>query len=145
VAAVAAFWYLKVVIALIALPIMAWAGLLLMRSPEAMPPEKQAVLFLIGTALALTLFVELFSIGGDRMNTIFKFYIQVWLFLSVVGGAALAWLWAELPRWSPRWSGVWAGGLTVLVFAAATYTVTAVSAKFRDRFPQYVAQPYGIE
>lgn len=142
---VAAFWYLKVVIALIALPLMAWAGLLLMRSPEAMPPEKQVVLFLIGTALALTLFVELFSVGADRMNTIFKFYIQVWLFLSVVGGAALAWLWAELPRWSPRWSGVWAGGLAVLVFAAATYTVTAVSAKFRDRFPQYVAQPYGVE
>lgn len=142
---VAAFWYLKVVIALIALPLMAWAGLLLMRSPQAMPPEKQAVLFLIGTALALTLFVELFSVGADRMNTIFKFYIQVWLFLSVVGGAALAWLWAELPRWSPRWSGVWAGGLAVLVFAAATYTVTAASAKLRDRFPQYVAQPYGVE
>jgi uncharacterized membrane protein len=142
---VAALWYLKVVIGAIALPLMAWAGLLLLRSPKAMPPEKQAVLFLIGTALTITVFVELFSVGGDRMNTIFKFYIQVWLFLSVAGGAALAWLWAELPRWSPRWSGVWAGGLAVLVFAAAAYTVTAVSAKLRDRFPQYVAQPYGVE
>ena len=140
---VAALWYLKVAIGAIALPLMAWAGLLLLRSSTAMPPEKQAALFLIGTALALTLFVELFSVGADRMNTIFKFYIQVWLFLSVVGGAALAWLWAELPRWSPRWSGVWAGGLAVLTFAAATYTVTAISAKFHDRFPQNTAQPYG--
>jgi uncharacterized membrane protein len=137
----AALWYLQIVIALIALPLMLWAALLLLRAPTDMPPAKQAVLFLIGTAFTITVFVELFSIGGDRMNTIFKFYIQAWLMLSVAAGAALAWLWAEMPSWGPRWSGGWLAGLAVLVFVAALYTVTAASAKIRDRFPSQVATP----
>ena len=40
-------------------------------------------LFLVGTGLTLTLMVELIVLVGDigRMNTVFKFYLQVWTLL----------------------------------------------------------------
>jgi YYY domain-containing protein len=139
----AAMWYLQVPIGLIAVPIIAWAGLLMLRGSDAMPMAKRLVLFLIGTALAVTVFVELFTLQGDRMNTIFKFYDQVWVILAVVGGAALAWLFASLPSWSPTWRSGWTAGLALLVGGAALYTVTAASAKMSDRFPSYATTAPG--
>ena len=120
--------------ALIAVPLMVWAGLLLLRRGPALSLSKRVVLFLIGTALAVTVFVEFFALAGDRMNTIFKFYIQVWVVFSVVGGAALAWVWGALPEWHPNWRTLWVSLLMVLTAFAALYTVTATSAKLRDRF-----------
>ena len=139
----AAMWYLEVPVGLLAVPIIAWAGLLLLRPAEAMPMAKRLVLFLMGTALAVVVFVELFTLQGDRMNTIFKFYIQVWVIMSVVGGAALAWLWGALPELSPGWRTGWTVALAVLVGGAGLYTVTAASAKVSDRFPIYAASPAG--
>jgi len=42
------------------------------------PDVKRLVFFMIGTAMVLTLFVELFALHGDigRMNTVFKFIIK---------------------------------------------------------------------
>jgi YYY domain-containing protein len=144
VGAMAAFWFvLDIPAGVVALPLMAWAGLLLLRRGDVMPLPKRAVLFLLGTALAVTLFVELFTLEGDRMNTIFKFYIQVWVVFSVAAGAALAWIWASLARWSPGWRTLWTSALAVLVAGAALYTVTASTAKARDRFPSLGAAPGG--
>jgi YYY domain-containing protein len=139
----AAMLYLQVPIGLIAVPIIAWAGLLMLRESNAMPMAKRLALFLIGTALAVTIFVELFTLQGDRANTIFKFYIQAWVILSVVGGAALAWLLAALPSWSSTWRTGWTAGLALLVGGAALYTVTATSAKVSDRFPSYATSDPG--
>ncbi|MDW8327214.1 MAG: DUF2298 domain-containing protein, partial [Anaerolineales bacterium] len=130
----ALFWYLEIRIAVIALPLMVWAGLLLRPSQSV---EKRAALFLLGTALAVTLFVDVAVLGGDRMNTFFKLYIQVWLLLSVAAGAWLAWAWAEQPRWSSGWRTGWMIMAMLLIGAAALYTVTAASAKMRDRFPAF--------
>jgi YYY domain-containing protein len=139
--AVGVFLYLEVVVAVVALPLMAWAGLLLLRARSALSMAKRAALFLLGTGLALTLFTDVYAIGGDRMNTIFKLYIQVWLLFSVAAGAALAWVWAELPAWAPAWRAAWTTGLTVLVASAALYTVTATNAKIKDRFPARAVDP----
>lgn len=139
--ALAALLYLQVNTALVALPLMAWAGALLLR-PD-LPNEKRVILFLLGTGLALTLVVELVTLSGDigRMNTVFKFYLQVWTLFSVAAGAALAHVWSTRHEWQPNWRSVWTGTLTVLVFASALYTVTAASAKMRDRFPGVTAIP----
>ncbi len=138
VGAVAAVWVVfERPMAVIALPLMAWAGLLLLRRGDAMSLSKRVVLFLLGTALAVTVFVEFFTLSTDRMNTIFKFYIQVWVLFSVAGGAALAWVWGSLPEWRPRWRTAWISLLMILGSAAALYTVTATAAKVRDRFPAY--------
>jgi YYY domain-containing protein len=138
--AVVVLWRVRVPSAVVALPLMAWAGLLLLRPPAALSMPRRAVLFLMGTALAVTLFVEVAALEGDRMNTIFKFYIQVWLLFSVAAGAALAWLWATLPAWKPSWRTAWTVALAVLVASAGLYTITASVHKMRDRFPARLAR-----
>lgn len=111
----------------------AWAGLLLLR-PD-LPDEKRLVLFLTGTALVITLVVEVVVVRGDigRMNTVFKFYLQAWVLLSVSAAAALGWLLTVLHQWRPRWRGVFQTGLYVLAGAAFLFTLTASSDKMTDR------------
>ena len=68
--------YIGTSVGWIALPLAAWAGVLLLR--PSMPDAKRFVLFLIGTALLITIVVEVVVVRGDigRQNTIFKFYLQ---------------------------------------------------------------------
>ncbi|MBI3360820.1 MAG: hypothetical protein HY023_06895, partial [Chloroflexi bacterium] len=68
--------------------------------------------------------------------TVFKFYLQVWVLFSVVGGACLARVLAEFAQWKSNTRSLWLGGLTVLVAGAALYTVMAASAKVRDRMAE---------
>jgi YYY domain-containing protein len=126
-------WWLGYSVAVIALPLILWTGLLMIR-PNG-EPERRAALGLIGLGLLLTLVVEAIVAKGDigRMNTVFKFYLQVWTMLSVAGGAAIAWVWAQMPEWKALSRGVWQIGLTILVTVAAMYTVLATSAKVQDR------------
>jgi YYY domain-containing protein len=117
----------------IALPLAVWAGLLMLR--PALPEEKRLTLFWTGTALLITLIVELVSVRGDigRMNTIFKFYLQAWVLLSVSAGAAFAWVLSDLRAWLPRWRNLWQGGVIVLSACAFLFTVTATTDKVTDR------------
>ena len=114
--------------------LMAAAGLLALQS--RLPAERRAVLMLLTLGLALTLAVEVIVLSGDisRMNTVFKFYLQVWLIFSAIGGAALVWAWQTVQQWRRPWRQVWLIGLGALVFTAALYPPTAAAAKFRDRF-----------
>ena len=67
------------------------------------------VLFMVGTGMVLTLVVELVVLHGDigRMNTVFKFYLQVWTLFAVSAAAALGWLLGPLRRWQPGWRCTW--------------------------------------
>jgi len=138
-----AFLLMGVQVASVALPLMALAGLLLLRGQTALALEKRAALFLFGTGLAVTIFVDVVVLGGDRMNTIFKLYMQVWFLLSIAAGAALAWVLTEAINWRPIPRNLWAVVLAVLVGSAALYTVTAANAKMRDRFPGFAISPDG--
>lgn len=138
-----AFLLMGVRVAAVALPLIALAGLLILRGQAALTLEKRAALFLFGTGLAVTIFVDVAVLGGDRMNTIFKLYMQVWFLLSIAAGAALAWVLAEAVNWRPMWRNGWTIGLAVLVGSAALYTVTAANAKMRDRFPGFAISPDG--
>ena len=62
--------------------------LLWSRSPA---PRRQFVMFMIGTGLFLTGIVEFVVLKGDisRMNTVFKFYLQVWVMWGVASAAVL--------------------------------------------------------
>jgi uncharacterized membrane protein len=125
--------YTQVQIAWLVLPLAAWAGVLLLRPGQ--PDAKRVVLFLVGSGLVLTLVVELIVLRGDigRMNTVFKFYLQVWTMFSISAAAALGWLLPDLPQWLPGWRRAWSVALMLLVAGASLYPLMATMAKIEDR------------
>ena len=134
--AVAKLWVFVLLIPLIVL-----AVLLLWRDDAA--PAELFTYALIFTALLVLLGIEVvylkdFLAGGDhrRMNTVFKFGIQVWVLLGLATGAALPGLWAAVERWrsrGTRWT--WTVALVLLLFAACIYPVVGTPARVTDRFP----------
>ncbi len=121
-------------VAAVAVPLIV-AALGLFFRPNQTAEKRMALIALMG-ALALTLLVEVVVLEGDisRMNTVFKFYIQVWILLAVVGGAALGWLWPELRRARDTLRIPWLAALIVLLFLAALYPLMATRAKVADRW-----------
>ncbi len=115
------------------LPLAVWTAILLLR--PSMSDAKRFVLFLIGTSLVLTLTIEVVYVIGDigRMNSVFKFYMQAWTFLSVSAAAAFGWLLSGLPTWKPGRRLAWQIAFIFLVASAALYPVLASFAKIEDR------------
>lgn len=119
-------------VAPIVLPLLTTAGLLALR--PGLETARRIVLILMAAALGLTLVVEIFVLDGDigRMNTVFKFYLQVWLMLSVACGVGAVWAWASI-RQTKRLRTVWETALALLVFAALLYPLLATPAKWNIR------------
>ncbi len=120
-------------VAPIVLPLAAWAGILLLR--PGLPDSKRIVLFLTGTGLVITLFVEVVVLRGDigRQNTVFKFYLQVWTMYSVCAAAALGWLLKSMRDWLAGWRTTWQAIFIFLVFAASLFPLLGGAAKIKDR------------
>jgi YYY domain-containing protein len=116
------------------LPIAAWAGALILRPGQ--PDAKRLVLFLVGTGLLITLMVEVVVVRGDigRMNTVFKFYMQVWLLFAVASASALGWLLEPVRRWLPAWRHAWRAAFGFLIFSALLFTFYGSLAKIKDRW-----------
>jgi YYY domain-containing protein len=88
-------------------------------------------------ALGITFMVEVVVAKGDigRMNTVFKFGMQVWLIFAVVGGVALSWMWAAAAAWrSGALSQGWRAAVALLIAAAFVYPLTATPARLADRY-----------
>lgn len=132
-------------VTLIILPMLLWVALLFFRSNQSRP--MQFVLLLIGLALGLTLGVEYIVLDGDigRQNTVFKFYIQAWLLLSVAGGAAFAWLVASVNRWKPGLRGAWTFVLVLLIAAASLFPIMATRGKAAYRFDINTCAPVTLD
>jgi uncharacterized membrane protein len=95
----------------------------------------RAVYALIVLALAISLGVELVVLDGDiGQNTVFKFYLQVWFLLSIVGGVGLAWMLRSSWRWNAVVRGAWQAGLAILFTIGLCYPVLGTQARFMDRF-----------
>lgn len=143
----ALFWLIDgVQIAWLVIGLGLWAAVLLLR--PGLQDARRAVLFMFGTALVLTLFVELFRLQGDigRMNTVFKFYLQAWTLLALGAGTALFWVlpqikWAsneEVSKTAPvrHFLGgnfAWQIALLLLVSGAALFPLMAGTDKMTDR------------
>ena len=126
--------YIGTSVGWIALPLAIWAGVLLLR--PTMPDAKRFVLFLIGTALLITIVVEVVVVRGDigRANTIFKFYLQAWILLAVSAGAAFAWTLPAFFKWLLGWRLFWQTAVILLISGAALFTVSGTAGKIRDRW-----------
>ncbi|GIK38149.1 MAG: hypothetical protein BroJett011_19820 [Chloroflexota bacterium] len=122
------------------LPLAALALLLLFRR-EA--PAGVAYLgVLIFTGLLVLLGLEFFFLrdflGGSeyfRMNTLFKFYIQVWIMFGIAAAVSLPrlWLWSE--RWPLPGLLLWRLSLVSLLLACLIYPVLGTRTRLDDRFP----------
>jgi YYY domain-containing protein len=130
-------------VALISFPLALWAGVLFLRPGQSL--EKRMVLALIASGAALTFVVEVVVLKGDigRMNTVFKFYLQVWTLFSIASAAAFVWVLSDMGWWAAIWRNLWQLGLVFLVFGAALYPVTAAPAKISDRMANDA--PHGLD
>lgn len=109
-------------------------GLLALRNRPA--PLWQLALAFVGLGLWLTLLVEFIVLEGDiaRMNTVFKFYLQVWILFALASALGARYVWDRLSRWAPAWRTVWRWGSVTLFAATLLYPVFSTRAKIDDRF-----------
>ena len=123
-------------VALIAVPIMLACVLLAVRPRLAV--AQRFWYFIVFLAVALTLVVEIVVLKGDisRMNTTFKFYLQVWILLGISAAVALGWLADRLQQWRGWGAWMWKGFMGVLVVASFFYVFTATPNKMSDRWTQ---------
>jgi YYY domain-containing protein len=97
---------------------------------------------LAGLALGVTAVPEFVAIKGDvgRMNTVFKFYLQAWVLLSLVAAPAVVLVTRQLQRLVRQgelargWMNFWSVGLVVLLVGAALYPLRATPIKEGLRF-----------
>ncbi len=91
------------------------------------------------TALALVAGLEFVRVEDDidRMNSVFKFYLQAWTLLAL---ASAFLLWRMVTRWRASRARLaspavaWAVAVVVLVLCAAVYPVLGTRARLADRF-----------
>jgi YYY domain-containing protein len=127
------------VVALVLLPL-AGAGLLLLRREAT--AENLFTTMLIFTALLVAAGVQIvylrdFLQGGEyyRMNTLFKFFIQIWVLLGIGTAAALPRIFAGIDRWRRGWRGGWVGVFGALLIASLAFPILGTPARLDDRFP----------
>jgi YYY domain-containing protein len=146
------FWLVGLHLFAVLAPLLVLTVALALRRGQS--PETLFTLLLIFTALLISLGVEVvylkdFLGGGDyqRMNTLFKFYIQVWVFLGIASAVGLARLSGALIATgrrvvSPALGRIpgavkagWWGLLAVLLLSVSIYPFAATAARVNDRFP----------
>lgn len=122
--------------ALVAWPLAAASLAAAVASDEKLGAERRIVFLLSATALLVTIGVDRFAVGGDRMNTVFKLSFQAFVLLAIVSGPALAWTLAALGEGGARRFGAWHAAAALLLLGAAIYPVTATPARLTQRFPR---------
>jgi YYY domain-containing protein len=130
---IAALQIIGISIAWLVILLMIWVGVLLFRPGNS--DAKRAVLVMIGSGLALTLMVEIIVLVGDigRMNTVFKFYLQVWTLFGLSAAVVFGWTLKSISQWTPRWQFAWKVSVVVLVASAALYPLLGTTARVKDR------------
>jgi uncharacterized membrane protein len=103
------------------------------------------LLSMIGLGLGLSMGVDIVTLDGDiqRMNTVFKFYLHVWV-LFALAAAFMTWqlmfvLWrsafsASRVRLPGITAQLGAAGLAALVIGALVYPIVATPVRLNDRF-----------
>lgn len=100
-------------------------------------PMRLFILGMITVALTLSAAVENYTLRGDigRMNTVFKFYLQIWMLYTLASAVAFALIiGAFRHRLQVQWKLPWQIVFAVLLAATLVYPVYATRARVNDRF-----------
>ncbi len=116
-------------------------GVLLRERPDG--AQLGFVLMLALVSLSLVVGLDFLRVEGDidRLNSIFKFYLQVWVMLGIVSAYLLWRLFRTQRSFLPRVAYIrrgWKVALVVLMLGAAIYPVLGTQDRLRDRFGGYV-------
>ena len=134
--AAAGYWTAALLTALLAAT--GAVGVRLAASEDHRNPYVLMPLMLLGMALAISIGVDIVRIEGDigRMNTLFKYYLEVWILLSLAS-AYMLWYLVDQGnfRVRPAWlKVVWLGVLLALIGCSLIYTVLGTRARLAYRF-----------
>ena len=124
----------KIRIGWIAIPMMFWALILLLKPQNS--HTKIFIYLLTGTALFMTIFVEFVRISNDyaRMNTVFKFYNQGWILLSISAAFGISLIYDRIQNSNRKiLNGIWNIIFSFLVISYFAYTCFASADKIKDR------------
>ncbi len=122
------------------LPLLALALLLLFRREVSAAAALLNLLMFTGLLVLLGVefvFLRDFLGGGDyyRMNTLFKFYFQVWGMFGLAAAVALPPLWDVAGRWRRPVRWAWYGAVLALLLGGLVYPVFGTRTRIDDRFP----------
>ena len=112
---------------------------LLFRTSPSPAPQALHVFTIIG--LSLTVLVEYLVLKGDisRMNTVFKFYLQVWVLFGIASALGVKIVFESLTECKSRFlTLIWPMCFFILFFCTALYPVLSTRAKILDRFDRTV-------
>ncbi len=126
-------------IALIMLPLLIWTFLLLLNK-KGFILDRVILLFLLA-GFAMILMVEVIVLTGDigRMNTVFKFYLQAWTFLSISAAYSFVDLISRLRKSTvDTWKKSWRGFGIALVVCGLLFPIAATLDKVTDRISDAV-------
>ena len=141
--AVLGYWNAVLVMALLVLVTV--AGWRILQSPQPSRPYDGLVIAMVGMAALIVIGVDFVTVEGDigRMNTLFKYYLEVWVFMAI---AAAYMLWrlasAFVPRDGLSWPRLsrpslaagWLAVLVLLVGSSFIYTFLGARDRIGDRF-----------
>ena len=136
--AVAGYWTGAVLLAV--LLGVAWAGWTLISSDREDKAYAVVPLVLLAMGLCISIGLDFVRVTGDigRMNTLFKYYLEVWVLFSLAA-AYMLWRLVEsgfIGRMVPTARGVWLGVLLLLLGSSLIYTALGTRVRLSDRFDQ---------
>jgi YYY domain-containing protein len=126
-------------IALFLVPLLIWTFLLFLNKKTSIL-DRVIMLFLLA-GFAMILMVEVIVLSGDvgRMNTVFKFYLQAWTFLSISAAYSFVDLMPRLRRTAVEsWKKTWRGFGIALVICGLLFPLAATLDKITDRISDTV-------
>ena len=122
------------------LPLLLLAIILLFR--RELSPKMAYLGILFFTGLLVLLGVEIFFLrdflgGGDyyRMNTLFKFFTQVWVMFGIAAAIIFPQLWNRSSHWHWTWQLLWRIACFALLLTCLVYPPLATQTRLNDRFP----------
>ena len=130
------------VFALVVLALATAVRIVFSTRPDA--PQTVFALLLALTAFCIVIGVDIYRVESDidRQNTVFKFYLQVWVLLALASAYMLWLLWhgrsGSLDS-LPKGKKVWLGCLAVLLVCVSVYPVLGTHDRLGVRFDTTVS------